>query len=690
MSAMREGEPPEGAAFAIHNRKYLGSKYRLLGFLEEAILERTGGIDSFVDGFAGTGVVAARFRRHASCVVANDLLYSNYVANRAFLACPPESLDPERLGLLLAELNGLPPRQGYASRHYGGTYFTAENAGRIDAIRERLEELRQDGGLGEEEYYVLLTSLLYAADKAANTVGQYDAFLKHLEGGPADPAGRHLVDGNVRKPLILRMPRLEPGTAALVYNRDLNELIEELDAQVLYLDPPYNGRQYVDCYHVLENILRWEKPRLYGKTRKFARDHLKSRYSRRADALAALQELVDRARAEHIFLSYNNEGLLAAGAIREVLERRGPVEVVERGYAVFGNGAGSAVRRQVKERLFHCRTLRSGRGGRTGGARPAGVGWSQAELPGLPAAEGRARQAAGPGRAPAGGSRPLELFDGQGQSRGYYSPANRLNDLTGREWVYWTKSVITTPYPPNLQHRLRSRHGGQKPPQLCADLIAVFTKRGQRVLDPFAGVGGTLLGASLCGREAVGIELESRWVDLYGEVSTAEGLPQQRMLCGDSREVLPRLRQEGACFDLILTDVPYWRMDKADRSKGKYKRVGQAARSGRSSKLGSFNSVHYPSKEHWLAQLREVFAAALPLLRPRGYAAVFVGDMYHGGRYHFLSSDLAGMLASLGLTMKANLVWYDGSKSLHVYGYRYEFIPSMIHQNVLVFRKPGG
>ena len=94
----------------------------------------------------------------------------------------------------------------------------------------------------------------------------------------------------------------------------------------------------------------------------------------------------------------------------------------------------------------------------------------------------------------------IELFDDQGVSRGFYSPKNRVNDLTGKEWVFWTRSVITKPYPPNMQHKLRSRHGGQKPPELCRDIINIFTKKGGSVLDPFMGVGGVLLGAALAGR----------------------------------------------------------------------------------------------------------------------------------------------------------------------------------------------
>lgn len=287
--------------------------------------------------------------------------------------------------------------------------------------------------------------------------------------------------------------------------------------------------------------------------------------------------------------------------------------------------------------------------------------------------------------------------------RGIYHTGNRLNDLTGKEWVFATRSVINMPFPPSCQFELRSQHGGQKPPELCAHLIKIFTKEGQRVLDPFMGVGGTLLGAAMCGRQALGIELNPRWVEIYREVCRREGLAELTAVTGDSRQVLPGL---AGPFDLLLTDVPYWDMDTRRRSPGKFKRAGGTASERRRSKLSAFadpgpagaaapgagpagagNAAAGPAdREEWLGLMRTVFAAARRLIKPGGYVVAFIGDMYHSGRFHPLSHDLAAVLADLGLTMKANLIWYDVSKSLHVYGYRYEFIPSMIHQNILVFR----
>ena len=278
-----------------------------------------------------------------------------------------------------------------------------------------------------------------------------------------------------------------------------------------------------------------------------------------------------------------------------------------------------------------------------------------------------------------------ELFDDQGRSRGFYSSYNQLNDLTGREWLYWTRSVINRPYPPNCQYRLRRAHGGQKPPDLCADLIRVFSKEGQCVLDPFMGVGGVLLGAALAGRRAAGIEINPRWIEIYREVCRLEELEEMTAHAGDAGDVLERV--EGP-FDLVFTDVPYWNMDVAPRSSGSFKRVGEAARPREGSRLREFGaSSGYADKSAWLQEMERVFRLAAARLKPGGYLLSFIGDMYSGGVYHCLSAELAATLQRIDpLVWQANLIWYDVSKKLHIYGYQYRYIPSLIHQNLLVFR----
>jgi DNA modification methylase len=261
--------------------------------------------------------------------------------------------------------------------------------------------------------------------------------------------------------------------------------------------------------------------------------------------------------------------------------------------------------------------------------------------------------------------------------KGTVAPNNKLNDLTGSEWKFSTKSVINKPYPINLQHKLRSQHGGQKPPQLCSDLISIFTKKGEKVLDPFGGVGGTLLGATLAERRATGIELEPRWIEIYKEVCSLENLQVQEFLQGDSAVVSAQLTAES--FDFVLTDVPYWNIDKLKKTRSQL---------ANASKLSEFNAKADQTKEEWLVDMQRVFDAIHPLLKSNKYMAVFIGDMYRESEYHILHADLAQRLQSTGKwTLKANLVWYDVSKSLHVYGYPAAFVPSMIHQNILIFRK---
>lgn len=284
----------------------------------------------------------------------------------------------------------------------------------------------------------------------------------------------------------------------------------------------------------------------------------------------------------------------------------------------------------------------------------------------------------------------VELAGKDGESRGFYDLKNRINDLTGKEWVFSTKSVIPKSYPPSFQHELRNRHGGQKPPELCAEIVQAFTKRGQTVLDPFAGVGGTLIGCSLCGRVAIGIEINKEWIDIYHQVCTLEHARRQAMLLGDAANLVPALR--ATMIDMVLTDIPYWNMDKVEKSKGTFKRAGEVAKGIYSdkSKLGHFDDNIPRTKEEWLTILGNVFTACHCMLKNKGYAAVFVGNMYNKGEFHYLTADVAGILKAAGFVFKGEIIWYDVAKKLHLYGINYEWIPSMVHQSILVFQKSTG
>jgi adenine-specific DNA-methyltransferase len=188
----------------------------------------------------------------------------------------------------------------------------------------------------------------------ANTLGQYDAFLKNID-APARRGGRHLVDERVRTPFRLRRLEPPPADALEVVTADLLACVGSLPVNVAYFDPPYNGRQYCDNYHVLENLARWDKPSLSGKTRKFDRRALRSPFSRRQEAAPALEVLIAGTLAPDVFVSYSSEGILDRGEIFGILSGFGAVRCSEVPYPVFGNGAGVSRRRSVIELLFHLR-----------------------------------------------------------------------------------------------------------------------------------------------------------------------------------------------------------------------------------------------------------------------------------------------------------------------------------------------
>jgi adenine-specific DNA-methyltransferase len=275
--------------FQMKSRRFLGNKYKLLGFIEDIVNEKCNGFQSICDIFAGTGVVGERFNERNIKVISNDILKSNIYSLQAFLNS--SNVDIKTIKEKIDLLNSLNPKEeNYFSNTFGGTFFTKENARKIGAIRNKIEEIVEN----EEEKNILITSLLYATDKVANTVGHYDAFRKKLD--------------NIQ-PIRLLMPdiNLEANLNNEVFNEDANQLIKKIYCDVLYIDPPYNSRQYSDAYHLLENLATWEKPDVYGKAKKMDRSHLKSEYCLKT-ATQAFADLIDNANCKHILVSYNNTG----------------------------------------------------------------------------------------------------------------------------------------------------------------------------------------------------------------------------------------------------------------------------------------------------------------------------------------------------------------------------------------------
>ncbi len=333
----------------INNRRYLGNKYSLSDFIRTIVEQNCTGVNIVVDMFSGTGAVANRFTD--KMLITNDLLYSNYISNYAWFGYEPYS--KEKIIRIIYEYKQVKTSQNnYVRENFANTFFSADDCSKIGYIREDIEEKYKNKKINFKEYTILITSLLYAMDKIANTVGHYDAYRKNI---------------GFEKELVLNvlLPEDNININNVCYNVDANELINKIKCDLLYLDPPYNSRQYCDAYHLLENIARWDKPVVYGVAKKMDRTSLKSNYCMMT-ATKAFEELIEKAKAKYILLSYNNmfeKGNSRSNAkisdkdIMSILRKKGKVTVFESKYKSFS--AGKSDIKDNKERLFLCEVYSS-------------------------------------------------------------------------------------------------------------------------------------------------------------------------------------------------------------------------------------------------------------------------------------------------------------------------------------------
>lgn len=268
---------------------------------------------------------------------------------------------------------------------------------------------------------------------------------------------------------------------------------------------------------------------------------------------------------------------------------------------------------------------------------------------------------------------------------------NALNELTGAEWLYFTKSLLTTSYTSGYGHKLRKTHGANKPPQLMCQLIEFFTKPDGRVLDPFAGVGGTLLGASICKkpREAIGIEINQKWVDIYHQIIAESNstLRMQSLLQGDCLQVMQTL--EPAYFDFIVTDPPYNIHFEQTMSNGPYAQAHANRRTDYDMRSQDpADLANLPSYEVYLDAMERVFASCFRLLKPQKYMVVIIRNAYQQGEYIFTHVDLARRAKRHGFIPKGEIVWYQAGTKLRPYGYPFAYVPNIAHQYIVVLQKP--
>ncbi|MFZ2431084.1 MAG: DNA adenine methylase [Lutibacter sp.] len=305
---------------------YIGSKHKLSSFLKDAIINTVGSDLSnlvFCDLFAGTGSVGRTFKPLVKQVIANDVEFYSYVLNRNYIGNHQELMFEEHLSFL----NNLKESEGFVFHNYsengkeGRLYFSSENGKKIDAIRQQIEIWKKSEEITEDEFFFLLASLIESADKVANTASVYGAYLKQLK----KSAQKELI----LKPALFTLN----SNKHQVFNSDSNALIKEIKGDILYLDPPYNKRQYGSNYHLLNTIAKYDLFEPQGKTG--LRTYYRSDYCKKNEVKNSFGELIKNANFKYIFLSYNNEGLMTEDEVKSVMSTYGKYSLKTTNYQRF-------------------------------------------------------------------------------------------------------------------------------------------------------------------------------------------------------------------------------------------------------------------------------------------------------------------------------------------------------------------
>lgn len=626
--------------------RFIGCKENLLPFIETFVRQRITIDRVFCDLFAGTASVGMHFKKLGYQIISTDILYFSYVLQKVHIGLntkPPFNtltealrLQPLRITLfdndslnnaeaVIQHLNHIEGVAGYIYRNYSpeGTagqkhirrYFTGENASRIDAIREKIEDWKTKALIAEDEYFYLLCSLIEAVPSVSNISGTYGAFLKHW-------------DNRAFKRLTLHPPLIiESNSSHKVFNEDGLKVLDKVPKiGILYLDPPYNERQYAPNYHVLETIARWDNPAIRGVTGMREYSDQKSDFCNPATALHALDQILRKKNFRHLLLSYNNEGIVPEQDILTLLHAYGKAEVVEHDYQRFRSHSNGELTTRVREKLYYMKPL---------------------------------------------------------------NRLNKLNDLNGAEWAHFLNSVEVTHYSTNgadsFAHHIRRINPSPKPPQLMKKLIDFFTKEGQVVLDPFMGVGGTLLACSLAARHGIGIDISREYIEAYERVCAELGLKQQTAIVGDSAHI-DTLLDPNTKVDFILTDPPYGAMLRRKRTGQMKKKTGIAEATPFTDSEWDLGNM---SQEDFLESLKGIIHKASKYLKAKGYLAIFIKDMQPNGKSHnMMHSTVTEELLDLpNLTFRGYKIWYDATQKLYPFGYPHAFVANQFHQYILIFRK---
>lgn len=306
---------------------YIGSKNKLSSWILEVVentIQQPLSQLVFCDLFAGTGIVGRTFKPLVKQVIANDIEFYSFVLLKNYIENHREIPFAENY---IQQLNELETKKGFIAEEYGENgkadrlFFSKKNAEKIDACRQQIETWKASTEISENLYYFLLASLLESADKVANTASVYGAFLKKIK----TSAAKELV--------IQPAGFVKTKNTHQVFQEDANKLIQQIEGDILYLDPPYNARQYGANYHLLTTIAKYDTFAPKGKTG--LRDYYKSVYCKKKEVAIEFEELIKQAKFSYIFLSYNNEGLMPPEVIQTIMSKYGKYSLATKNYQRF-------------------------------------------------------------------------------------------------------------------------------------------------------------------------------------------------------------------------------------------------------------------------------------------------------------------------------------------------------------------
>lgn len=275
-----------------------------------------------------------------------------------------------------------------------------------------------------------------------------------------------------------------------------------------------------------------------------------------------------------------------------------------------------------------------------------------------------------------------------------YQLNNALNHLSGKEWTYFINSVLNTKFPTSgkdsYAYNIRKIHPSPKPPQLMAEIIKFFTKERELVFDYFMGVGGSLIGAALTDREAIGIDLNETYINAYKEAAKKLELKEFECLCKDSISFLNNSQNienllNNKKISLVLIDPPYFNMMSKEKTGGDMAIYGKKSTPFTASKFDLGNM----SKSDFLNNLKNSIVNILPYVKKRGHLVIFIKDLQPKKKdLNLLHYDIVNKLNEIdNIYYKGLKIWADQNTKLFPYGYPFSFVANQIHQYILIFRK---